>query len=119
MLGVWGIKCVENNFVQKSKSEILSFTLFIKVKKEDILMKSLEKKRERKNCCRIKRMMAWEEVIAISLLIASIFLYVKGNISAEKIIKVWIYYFKFMKSMNELFGSKYQKKSRYYSLRCY
>lgn len=82
-------------------------------------MKSLEKKRERKNCCRIKRMMAWEEVIAISLLIASIFLYVKGNISAEKIIKVWIYYFKFMKSMNELFGSKYQKKSRYYSLRCY
>ena len=32
--------------------------------------------------------MAWEEVIAISLLIASIFLYVKGNISAEKIIKV-------------------------------
>lgn len=33
------------------------------------------------------------DVIAISLLIASIFLYVKGNISAEKIIKVWIYYF--------------------------
>lgn len=114
VLGVWRIKCVENNFVQKSKSEILSFTLFIKVKKEDILMKSLEKNRERKNCCRIKRMMAWEEVIAISLLIASIFLYVKGNISAEKIIKVWIYYFKFMKSMNEFFGSKYQKKSRYY-----
>lgn len=42
--GVWRIKYVENNFVQKSKSEILSFTLSIKVKKEDILMKSLEKK---------------------------------------------------------------------------